>query len=122
MIFDCSVAGGTGSFVVVAVTGAETTGSFVSQHVDCFVVGDTEGFVAVGIGYSVAEGFVQSGAEGFGGAFLANFVDCHHNPLLHVLLHFCKWGNVVPMSIFLWLVWALSWHGGLLQFWVVLLF
>ena len=64
MIFDCSLARGTGSFAAVA--GAEAAESFVSQHVDCFVVGDTEGFVAVGIGDSVAEGFVQSEAEGFG--------------------------------------------------------
>ena len=36
--------------------------SFVSQHVDCFVIGDAEGFVAVGIGDSVAGGFgVHSG-------------------------------------------------------------
>ena len=43
--------------------------SFVSQHVYCFVIGDAEGPVAVGIGNSVAEGFVWSGAEGFRGAF-----------------------------------------------------
>ena len=82
MIFDCSVAGD-----------AE---SFVSQHVDCFVIGNAEGFMAVGIGDSVAEGFVQSGAEGFGVTFLADFVGCHPSPLLCVLLHFCKWDNVVP--------------------------
>ena len=93
---------------------------FVSQHVDCFVVGEAEGSVAVDIGDSTAEGSVQSGAEGFGGAFLADFVDYHPSPLLCVLLHFSKWGIVVTMSIFLWLVWALSWHGRLLQFWVVL--
>ena len=76
----------------------------VSQHADCFVIGDAEGFVAVGIGDSAAEGFVWSGAEGFGGTFLADFVDCHPSPLLCVLLHFCKWSNAVPTSIFLWLV------------------
>ena len=104
MIFDCSAAG-----------------DFVSQHVDCFVI-DVEGLVAVGIGGSAAEGFVWSGAKDFGGAFLADYVDHHPSPLFHVLLHFCKWGNVVPMSIFLWLVWAWLWHWGLLQFGVVLLF
>ena len=44
--------------------------SFVSQHVDCFVIGDAEGVVAVGIGGSAAEGFVWSGAEGFWGLIL----------------------------------------------------
>ena len=52
--------------------------------------------MAVGIGSSAAEGFVWSGDEGFGGTFLADFVDCLPNPLLHVLLHFCKWGSTVP--------------------------
>ena len=110
MIFDCSLAGDAGSFVAVAMTKAAE--SSVSQHVDCFVVGDTEGFVFVGIRNSVAEGVVCSGAKGVGGAFLADFVDCHPNPLLCVLLYFWKWGNAVSMSIFQWLVWALSWHGG----------
>ena len=55
-----------------------------------FLQSGAEGFVAVGIGDSVAEDFVWSRAEGFGGAFLADFVDCHPSPLLHVLLHFCK--------------------------------
>ena len=49
MIFDCSLVGD-----------AE---SFVSQHVDCFVIGDAKGFVVVGIGDSVAEGFVSLGLE-----------------------------------------------------------
>ena len=120
MIFDCSLAGDAGSLVAVAGTKAAESSDF--QHVDYFVVGYTEGFVAVGIGDSVAGGFVWSGVEGFGGAFMADFVDCHPNPLLCVLLHFCKWGSVVHMSIFLWFVWALSWCRGLLQFWVVLLF
>ena len=93
MIFDCSLAGGTGSFV--AVTGAEAAESFVSQQVDCFVIGDIDGFVAVGIVDSVAEGFVLSWDEGLEGAFLADFVDCHPNPLWHVL-YFCKWGSAVP--------------------------
>ena len=75
MLFNCSLAGGTGSFVAVAVTGAEAAENFVFQHVDCFVVGDTEVFVAVGFGDSAAEGFVWSGAEGFGGMFLADYVD-----------------------------------------------
>ena len=92
MIFNCSAAGD-----------AE---SFVSQHVDCFAIGNAEGSVAVGIGDSVAEGFVQSMAEGFGGTFWVDFVGHHSSPLLHALPHFCKWGNTVPMSIFLWLVWA----------------
>ena len=56
---------------------------------------------------SVTEGFVQSGAESFGGALWVDFVGHHPYPLLCVLLHFCKWGNVVPMIIFLCLVWAL---------------
>ena len=109
MNFDCSLAGGTGSFVVVA--GAEAVESFVFQ---------LEGFVAGGIGSSVAEGFVQSGAEGFGSAFLANFVDHHPNPL-HVLFHFCKWGSVVPMCNSLLLVWGLPSLWGLLLPGVVLL-
>ena len=83
-------------------------GIFFSQNVDCFVIGDAKGFVAVGIGNSAAEHFVQSGAEGFQGTFLADFVDCHPSPLLHILLTFCKWGNAVPMNIFLWFVWALG--------------
>ena len=74
MIAACSVAGGTGSFVAVAVVWAAAVA---------------------------------------GGAFLADFVDNHTSPLLHVLLHFCKWDNAVPMCIFLWLVWASSWCGGL---------
>ena len=47
MIFDCLLAGDTGSLVVVART--EAAGSFVFQ---------LGGFVAVGIGGSMAEGFV----------------------------------------------------------------
>ena len=69
-----------------------------SRHIYCFVI-DTEWFVAVGVGDSAAEGFVQSGAEGFGGAFWVDFVGCHPRPLLCSLLCFCKWGNGVPMSI-----------------------
>ena len=94
MIFDCPLAGGTGSFVALA--GAEAAESFVFQ---------LKGFVAVGVGSSAAEGFVQSGAEGFEGTSLADFVDCHPNPLLCVL-HFCKWGSVVPMCNSLQLVWG----------------
>ena len=52
---------------------AEDAESFVSQHVDCSVVGGAEGYVAVGIGDSVAEGFVRSGAECFGGTFWVDF-------------------------------------------------
>ena len=52
------------------------------------MIGDAEGLVAVGIGDSVTEDFVWSGAEGFGGAFCVDFVSCHPSPLLHVLLHF----------------------------------
>ena len=70
MIFNCSLAGGAGSFVVVAVTGAVAAESFVSQQVDCFVVGDTEGFVAVGVGDSVAQGFAWSGTGGLRGHIL----------------------------------------------------
>ena len=89
MIVGCSVAGGAGSLVAVAV---------------------------------VVTGAGAEAAESFGVTFLADFVDHHPSPLLHTLLHFCKWGNVVPMIIFLWFVWALSCHRGLLQFWYVLLF
>ena len=72
MIADCSVVGGT-------------EGS-VAQGVDCPVVGGT--------GYSAA-----GGTERFGGTSLVGFANHHPSPL-HALLHFCKWGNVVPMSIF----------------------
>ena len=109
MIFDCPLAGGTRSFVVVA--GAEAAESFVF-HV--------EGFVAMGIGSSAADGFVWSGAEDFRGAFLADFVDCHPSPLL-VLLHFCKWGSAVPMGNSLQLVWQHPSFWGLLLPGVVLL-
>ena len=51
MIFDCSA--------------ARDAESVVSKHVNCFVIGDVEGFATVGIGDSAAEGFVRSGAEGF---------------------------------------------------------
>ena len=103
MNFDCSLAWDTENFVVVA--GDEVAESFVFLIV---------GFVAVGIGSSAAEGFVQSGAEVFGDAFLADFVDCHPNPLLHVLLHFCKWGSMVPMCNSLYLAWGLPSLWGLL--------
>ena len=95
MIFDCSLVGSAGSLVAMA--RAEGAESFVLQ---------LEGFVAVGIGGSAAEGFVWSGAKGFGGTSLADFVDCHPNPLLHVLLHFCKGGSVVPTCNPLLLVWG----------------
>ena len=81
--------------------------------------GDAGNFVAVveGAGYPVI-----GGIGSFGGASLADFVNCHPSPLLCALLHSCKLGSVVPMSISLCSAWALPWHGGLLQFWVVLLF
>ena len=120
MIFGCSLAGGTGSFVAVA--GAEAAESVISQHVDCFQVGDTEGFAAVDVGDSVAEGFAWSGAEGFGGTFLADYVDCLSQSSYPCSSSFLQMGQVVPMSIFLWLVWTLSGHEGLLQFWVIFLF
>ena len=43
--------------------------SFVSQDIDCCVVGGIGGFVVVGIEY-------------FGGAFLVGFAYCHPCPLL----------------------------------------
>ena len=61
--------------------------------------------VAEGAERFVAEAVVMTvvvGTESFGGASLVDFADHHPSPLLHALLHFCKWGNVVPMSIFLW--------------------
>ena len=61
MIAGCTVAGGAGSFVAVAVAG---------------------------------------GTESFGGTALVDFAGHYPSPL-HACLHFCKWGNVVPMSIFL---------------------
>ena len=85
MIFDCPLAGDVGSFVVMA--GAEAAEHFVFQ---------LEGFVAVSIGSFTAEGVLWSGAESFGGAFLADFVDCHPNPLLHVFLHFFQMGQCSP--------------------------
>ena len=63
----------------------------------CSLAGAVEGFVAVAVVVTVT---VVEGVERFGGAFLVDFVDHHPSPLLHALLHFCKWGNVVPMSIF----------------------
>ena len=84
---------GTGSFVAVA-RGSEDS---VAQGVDCPVVGGAESFVVEGTGYSVA-----GSAESFGGTSLIEFADHHPSPLLHALLHFCKLGIVVPMSIFLW--------------------
>ena len=81
MIAGCSVGGGMGNFMAVAVVVA-----------------------------------LPGGAESVGGPSLVDFANHHPIPLLHVLLHFCKWGNVVPMSIFLSPVWALPWHWRLLQF------
>ena len=110
MIFDCSLARGSGSFVAVA--GAEVAEIVAFQ---------LEGFVAVGTGGSAAEGFVQSGAQGFGSTSLADFVDCHPNPLPQVLLHFWKWGSVLPMCNPLQLVWGCPSLWGLLISGVVLL-
>ena len=70
----------------------------------CSVAEGTGSFVAVAVVVTGAEV-----AESFGGTFLADFVDHHPSPLLH----FCKWGNAVLISIFLWLVWAFSWCGGI---------
>ena len=84
---------------------------------ECSVILSAECLVAGGTGASVV------GDTGdFRAAFLANFAWCHPNLLLHALHHSDRWGNVVPMSISLSLVWATPWHGGLLQFWAVLLF
>ena len=69
-----------------------------------------------GARYSVA-----GSAESFGGASLVDFAYHHPSPLC-ALLCFCKWGKCSPMSIFLWPAKASPWHGGLLQFWVVLMF
>ena len=83
----------------------------------CSVARGAGSFAAVAVVVAVA-----GGTDSFGGTSLVDFADHNPSPLLHALLHFCKWGNAVPMSIFLSPVWALSWHWGLLQFWVVLLF
>ena len=82
------------------------------------VVGGAEGFGAGSTGY-FAEHFA-AGAAGaddagnsvvgvgvcFGTAFLEGFVNFHPSPPLHVLLHYYKWGNVVPMCKSLHLVWG----------------
>ena len=49
----------------------------------CSVAGGTEGFVAVAVVVIVA---LVEGAESFGGAFLADFVD--HPPVLFSVLFF----------------------------------
>ena len=91
MTADCSVAGGTEHF---AAGGAD---SFVTQAADC----------------SVARG-TEWGAEYFRDVFWVG--STHYHPsLLHVLPHSYKWGNTVPMSIFLLPALALPWHSGLLQ-------
>ena len=41
-------------------------------------------------------------------------INFYTSPPLCALLHFCRWGNVVPMSIFLWPAWASPWCEGLL--------
>ena len=76
MNFDCSLAVGSRSLVVVA--GVEAAEKFVFQ---------LKGYVVVGVGSSVAEGFVWSGAEDFRGAFLADFVD-HHPKILFSMFFF----------------------------------
>ena len=89
------------------------------------MAGGTEGFVAIAVvvtGAGAGAGAGAQVAESLGGAILADFVDYHPSPLLCAFLCFCKWGNAVPMTIFLRLVWALLWHRGLLQFWAVLQF
>ena len=55
--------------------------------------------VAWGAGSFVAVTVVVAD-ESFWGTSLVDFVDHHPSPLLHALLCFCKWDNVVPMSIF----------------------
>ena len=61
----------------------------------CSVAGGTGSFVAVVV---VVAGAVST--ESFGGASLVDFA-AHHPSPLQALLHFCKWSNAVPMSIFL---------------------
>ena len=62
----------------------------------CSVAGSTRSSMVVAVVVIGAEI-----AESFGGTFLADFVDHHPFPLHYALLYFCKWGSVVPMSIFL---------------------
>ena len=99
MMFDCSVVGD-----------AE---SFVSQNVDCFVIGDAEGCVAVGIGDSMSEGFVWSGAEGLG---VHSWQVCRSPSQSSSLCSssFLQMGQCSCHKHFLWLVWVLSWCRGLL--------
>ena len=73
----------------------------------CSLAGVAGSSVAVAV---VVIGAGDEVAECFGGTFLADSVGHHPSPLLH----FCKWGNATPLAFF-WLVWALSWHGELLQ-------
>ena len=73
------------------------TDDSVAQSVDCPVVGGAESFVGESAGYSAA-----GSAESFGVASSFDFADHHPDPLLHALLCFCKWVNVIPMCIFLW--------------------
>ena len=94
--------GGTGSFVAVAggagifVAVAWSTEGSVAEVVGCPVAEGAESFVAEGTAYSAA-----GSAESFGGTSLVDFAYWHPSPLCAVL-HFCNWGNAVPMSIFLW--------------------
>ena len=81
---------------MLAVLQLEALGSFVAQDVGCSVAGGAEGSVVEGAGYSAV-----LGAGSFGGASLVDSVYCHPC-LLHTLPCFCKGGNAVPMSIFLW--------------------
>ena len=58
----------------------------------CSVARGDQSFVAVsGAG----------GAESFDGTSLVDYA-YYHPRSLYALLHFCKWGNEVHMSIFLW--------------------
>ena len=64
--------------------------SFVAGGAECFVTGVTKYFVA-------------EAAECLG-VFMFVLSACHHPNLPHVPLHSFKWGNGVPMNIFLQLV------------------
>ena len=72
------------------------------EHAECFVAGGTESFVTGVAECSEpggAECFVPGGTEHFLGTSLAVLSVCHYPNLSHILLHSCKWGNVVPKSI-----------------------
>ena len=60
---------------------------------ECSVAGGAESFAS-----QITECSVIGGTEGFGGMFLVAY---HHPSPLCLLPHSYKWGNVVPMSIYL---------------------